>query len=308
MRRLLVTGSEGLIGTELTKSLEGRSFEVVPLDVRLPGSHPGAVDIASAARVADLAQGCHGIVHLAAVSRVAWGEQDPVGCWRTNVHGTRHVLQAALKSADKPWVLFGSSREVYGEPDQLPVDEDAPLRPVNTYGRSKLAGEQLVLEARSAGLATAIVRLANVYGAIHDHPDRVAPAFARGVAEGADLRVIGGGCTFDFTHVDDVIAGLLRIVDLLEDGQSDLPTVHFCTGHGTTLRELAAIASRLGHGVSVIEEGKRPFDVSGFIGDPRRAHELLGWRATIDIAQGMRRLTRDFEQAGRQAVAADLSR
>ncbi len=82
-----------------------------------------------------------------------------------------------------PWVLFTSSREVYGQPDDLPATEATALRPMNVYGRSKVAGEQIAQAALRRGLRTAVVWLANVYGATGDHVDRVVPTFSGDCSE-----------------------------------------------------------------------------------------------------------------------------
>ncbi len=297
MRTILVTGSEGLIGTSLSAELRACGFRVEGLDLRLPEGQPGKCDIADGGRVEHLVDGCCGIVHLAAVSRVVWAERDPARCWQTNVDGTRNVLRFAHKSQAKPWVLSASSREVYGEPSRLPASEDTPLRPLNVYGRSKAEGERLVLEARKHGLNTAIVRFSNVYGRTDDHPDRVVPAFARAVVEGADLRVDGSGSTFDFTHLDDTVAGVLLLIDAMQNGAATLPTVHFCTGRATTLGELARTTNRAGGERSrIVEMPHRSYDVTRFVGDTRRARELLGWQAKVDIVDGAQRLVGDFSR------------
>jgi nucleoside-diphosphate-sugar epimerase len=299
MRKILITGCEGLIGSSLGVELRARGFRVAGLDLRLPEGHPGKSDIADGGHIEPMAEGCCGVVHLAAVSRVAWAEQEPERCWRTNVDGTRNVLRCARSSKSRPWVLFASSREVYGEPGRLPVSEDSPLLPLNTYGRSKAEGEGLVLEARKQGLNTAIVRFANVYGRTDDYPDRVVPAFARGAVEGADLRVDGSRSTFDFTHLDDTVAGLLLLIGALESGAAALPTLHLCSGRATTLGELARIANRAGGGRSrIVELRHRSYAVTRFVGDPCRARELLGWRAKIDIVEGVERLVHDFRRGG----------
>ena len=146
LRRILITGSEGLVGSALRAALEARGTEVAGLDVRGAGDEEG--DVRDAERIRQAAAGCCGIVHLAAVSRVVWGERDPENCWAVNVGGLRNVLAAAAtvraKSSGRPWVVFASSREVYGQPDRLPATEDTPLRPINVYGRSKVEGERLV--------------------------------------------------------------------------------------------------------------------------------------------------------------------
>ena len=295
MRKILVTGSEGLVGTALSAELRARGFEVAGLDLKLPPGHPGRVDIADREHVAPLVDGCCGVVHLAAVARVAWAERDPERCWQTNVEGTRSLLAAAQRAAARAWLLFASSREVYGEPTRLPVAEDDALRPVNVYGRSKAEGERLVLDARQDGIATAVVRFANVYGSTDDHPDRVVPAFARAAVEGSDLCVGGSGSTFDFTHLDDTVAGVLAAIEALEHGERRLPTIHFCTGRGTTLGELARVANRAGGQRSrIVELPQRAYDVTRFVGDPRRARAVLGWQASTDLVEGVRRLAQDF--------------
>lgn len=297
MADILITGSVGLVGTALSGALRARGLPVGGLDWQLPEGHPERADIIDADCVRDLVNGCRGIVHLAAVSRVVWAERDPARCWQTNVEGTRNVLAAAIASPSKPWVVFASSREVYGEPRHLPVAEDDGLRPLNIYGRSKAEGERLVLEGRSHGLATAVVRLSNVYGRIDDHPDRVVPAFARGAVEGSDLRVCGSACTFDFTHLDDTVAGMVALIDALEAGARELPPIHFSTGRATTLGELARIAQRAGGDRSrIVELPQRDHDVSRFVGDPTRARALLGWAAKVDLDTGVERLATDFSR------------
>ena len=285
--------------------LRAHGFAVAALDLKLPADHPGKIDVADGRGVEQLADGCCGIVHLAAVSRVVWAERDPERCWRVNVDGTRAVLRAAQRSQARPWVLFASSREVYGEPVRLPVAEDAALRPVNIYGRSKVAGEDLVRAASESGLTTAIVRFSNVYGRTDDHPDRVVPAFARGAVLGSDLRVDGAGSTFDFTHLDDTVAGVLAMIAALEHGAGKLPTLQLCSGRATTLGELARIANRAaGQRSKIVETAQRAYDVSRFVGDPRRALAVLGWRAKIDLDEGVRRLAHDFAQLHAAAAPA----
>ncbi|HEY5924405.1 MAG TPA: NAD(P)-dependent oxidoreductase [Kofleriaceae bacterium] len=287
---ILITGSEGLVGTGLDELLTQRGERVVPFDLR--ASKRG--DICDADALAKAVRGCRGIVHLAAVSRVVWGQREPALCWRTNAEGTRNVLDAAAASPDRPWVIYASSREVYGQPDELPVREHAPLRPVNIYGRSKAAGEEWVDVARSAGVRASVVRLSNVYGTTSDHADRVVPAFAAAAARGESLRVEGSANTFDFTHLDDTVRGLASLIELL-DVEAPPPPIHFVTGRPTTLGELArAAVSIAGSRSPLVEAPPRSFDVARFWGDPRRAEQLLGWRARVTLEQGLTRLIEDF--------------
>ncbi len=273
----------------------GSGFQPVAFDKRFPESDAAYGDITRIETLRQVMPGCIGVINLAAVSRVLWGEQDPQNCVLTNFHGMQNVLQVALEQTRPPWVIFSSSREVYGQPDSLPVHEDISLRPLNVYARAKHQAEQAVLAARQRGLQTAIVRLSNVYGCTQDHADRVVPAFARAAAQGKPMRVDGWAHTFDFTHVSDTAQGILALVERLQAGARDLPPIHLLTGRPTTLGELATLANRLGRNNSDIHHApERDFDVARFYGNPARAREILDWRAQVGIEEGLRRLIVDF--------------
>ena len=290
--RILITGSKGLVGRALRAALEARGNEVTGLDLLGSGNEEG--DVREPQRVREAIAGCHGVVHLAAVSRVVWGEHDPDRCWSTNVDGLRNVLGVVEHRTPRPWLLFSSSREVYGQPRRLPATEDLPLQPVNVYGRSKVEGERLVDEARGRGLRAATVRLSNVYGSARDHADRVVPAFARAAISGDTIRIEGAECTFDFTHINDTVRGMVAIIDRLGNGQAT-PPIHLLTGVPTTLRDLAAMAMAVaGSKTEVIEAPLRSFDVSRFHGNPARAGTLLGWTPRIALRDGLERLVDDL--------------
>lgn len=292
--RILVTGSSGLVGVPLVAALQGHGHEVVCCDLR----DGGGTDIRDGDAMARALAGCDGIVHLAAVSRVAWGEAAPALCDEVNVAGTATVIEAALAAPRRPWMVFASSREVYGTLHSLPATEDAPLFPQNIYGRSKLAGEELVRAATARGLRAAIVRLSNVYGGMNDHPDRAVPALMWRAVRGLDLTVTGAETFFDFVHVHDSVAGLGAAVDRLAAGH-DLPPVHLVTGRATTLRELAGLALSIAQAPSRLAvHPARPFDVPGFVGDPGLARRLLGWQAQVALEDGLRRLCDDLHSRG----------
>lgn len=294
-KTILVTGSCGLVGRRLCALLRNDGFSVKELDLRGHGESHG--DVTCLADIEAAIQGCVGVIHLAAVSRVVWGQRDPDLCWRTNVAGLQNLVQAALAQSSKPWILFSSSREVYGQAPSLPVAETCSLNPLNVYARSKSEGERLILEARNQGLNTAVVRLSNVYGCSKDHADRVIPAFARAAVKGSQLRVEGSNHTFDFTHVNDVVRGIGALIGLLESGAQSLPTVHLVSGHPTSLGELAAICCRLAKSDAVLTEtAPRSYDVARFYGDPSKAQKLLGWVSEISLEAGLMRLIEDFRQ------------
>lgn len=309
--RILITGSSGLVGSALSPALAARGVDVARLDIRASGAAQG--DVRDRERVRRAMVDVDGVVHLAAVSRVAWAERDPALCWSTNIDGLRNVLEIAAASNPRPWVVFASSREVYGQPDRLPVAEDCDLRPINVYGRSKADGERLVDAARRAGARACTVRLSNVFGSTLDHPDRVVPAFARAAAFGEELRVDGVDHTFDLTHVDDIVRGLVALSERLGASHTGLSPIHFVSGIPTTLGQLAdmaiRIARKVGDGVPPVVAGRtrsivrvappREFDVTKFIGDPARALAVLGWRTRIDLEEGLTRLVHEFRGAPR---------
>lgn len=298
-RKVLVTGSEGLIGSALIKELEGQGIETSCLDI-LAKKPSDRGDVRDYHAVSQAMTDCTGVIHLAAVSRVIWGEHKPEMCWETNVKGTENVLKAASGMQQKPWVIYGSSREVYGQPESLPVSEDTPLTPVNIYGRSKVASEELVNTARLDGLATAIVRFSNVYGSTSDHSDRVIPAFSRAASLSEPLRIDGQDHIFDFNHLEDTIRGLMSLITTLDKGASGLPPIHFVTGVPTTLGELANMAIELAKSDSqTVLSPPRTYDVARFVGNPSRAKDLLGWTPQIGIREGLQRLIQDFRELER---------
>lgn len=289
--RILVTGSKGLIGSALVQALKNLSLEVIGIDKRASEQE----DILDVKLLNSIVRGVHGIIHLAAVSRVIQGEKDPELCWKTNVEGTENIVQAALSSPSLPWVIYASSREVYGEQEVFPVKESAPLSPVNIYGKSKLAAENIIEKAREKGLKATIVRFSNVFGNVNDYPDRVVPAFCRAAVLGEEICVEGEGNLFDFTYLEDVIQGLLSLIHQMSKKGASLSPVHFTTGIATSLGEIADIAQKASSYVSPIVQGTpRSFDVMRFWGDTSRAKEVLNWTASTSIEEGMHHLISQY--------------
>jgi nucleoside-diphosphate-sugar epimerase len=204
-----------------------------------------------------------------------------------------------MRNPRLPWIIYASSREVYGQQECLPVDEGANLFPINAYAWSKFEAENLVVEKRSDGLRAAIVRFSNVYGSVYDHSTRVIPAFAAAAAWGRGIRVDGCENTFDFTHVDDVVEGLAKLISLLESGGQPPRALHFVSGRATTLGALASFAVDIGSpGTHIVKAAARSFDVAQFCGDPTLAARLLSWRTKIDLEFGFRKLVHEFRASG----------
>ncbi len=291
-----MTGSSGLIGRTLSTLLTSKGIEVVKFDLQ-PSSETGCLDIRDGRAVDAAMSGIDGVIHLAAVSRVLVAEADAKTCWATNVMGLRNVIESMFMTRPRSWLIFASSREVYGQSARQPVKEQFDTRPVSTYGASKLEGERLVLQARNCGLQTAVVRLSNVYGCVHDHPTRVAPAFARAAAAAGQLRVDCATSAFDFTHVQDVCDGIWRLADLLSKQPWEPFPIHLVSGRATSLTELATLAQSCSRVPSTMVYGQpRVNAVTHFRGDPARAAALLGWRAATRLEDGMRRLVDKFAQ------------
>lgn len=294
---ILVTGSAGLIGSAIVKRLRAQGLLVREFDQAIDAAQDVRDPAALSAALSDV----EGIVHLAAVSRVVWAERDPDLTEAVNVAPLRqicgHLRAHAGAGIASPWLIFASSREVYGESARLPVDETATCRPRNVYARSKVAGEELVAALARDGFVANICRFSNVYGSIDDHVDRVVPAFARAAALGGTIRMDGPDCVFDFTHVDDVARGLEKTIEATAAGRR-LDRIHFVTGRPCSLRELADLAR--GHArapVTIVTAPARTYDVARFYGDPARAHRLLGWRAELSVEQGLSRLIDAFADA-----------
>ncbi len=292
--KIVVTGSSGLVGELLSARLVDSGHGVLPID--LVGGHPQDFRqwAAGACRVP-----FDGVVHLAAISRVAWGEAQPDLCSSINVAGTQVLCDMLATHPAQPWLLFASSREVYGDPVSPVVFENDPLLPVNHYGRSKLEGERLVQRFRADGGQAAILRLSSVYGGRRDHPDRAIPALVQRALSGEPLRLTGADHYFDFVHVAGVVDGIVRTIELLAAGERALPPVHLASGVATSLRQLAEEAvSATGSASPIIETPARSFDVAGFCGSPERAQRLLGWKATTSLAEGVRQVADNLRRAG----------
>lgn len=306
--RILITGSSGLIGRALVAKMSRVGPKPLRFDIR-ESAPSGFGDLRDDRALERAVAAATGIVHLGGVSRVVLGERFPDLCHAVNVGATRKILDLALNSPRRPWLVYASSREVYGQQRVMPVVETAPLRPVNTYARSKVEAEALVSAARAAGLSTATVRFSSVYGDIDDHVDRVVPAFAAAAALGGTMRIDGLGCAFDFTHVDDVVAGVMKICSALASGEKNLPTLHFASGVKTTLRELAELAAELGRCPTQFSPGPaRTFDVHEFCGDPARASAVLGWCTSISLRAGLSKLIEDFKGCSPERFRAAAER
>ena len=273
---ILVTGSSGLIGSQLIPVLNAAGYATRGMDIRAVAVADYG-DICDTAALADKVKGCVGVVHLAAISRVAVAHKNPEQCLKTNYEASKNLATMA-KLAGAKWFIYASSREVYGHVKSTPVSESDRLKPVNVYGEAKLKSETFIDGLADADFNSAIVRFSNVFGAANDHATRVIPAFIKAAYRGADLQVEGGDNAFDFTYVDEVIRALSLLIKKLQTNQRFQP-MHFATGQETSLNQLALQAIELFQSPSLlVSRTPRDFDVSKFSGDTRLAVKQLGWQ------------------------------
>jgi len=302
---ILVTGSSGLVGQRACELLARAGHAVRPFDLQRSREE----DVRHAEAMARALDGVSGVLHLAAVARVVDGERAPDLCRQTNIGGVKAALDAALaRKGVRPWFVFVSSREIYGDAAVSPTVENSPYQPLNTYARTKVEGEMLTMAAREQGLVANVCRLSTVYGATDDYPDRLLPAFCRAAADGGDIRIDGHEVVVDPTHVDDVARGLLRLCEETAAGAL-LPPIHFTGGRGYSLPQLAALAVEAGDPATRLRmSAPRSYDVTRFVGDPSRAKALLGWSARISAEEGVAAFVNEFRDLAQTVVVPPLAR
>jgi len=217
------------------------------------------------------------VYHLAAQSTVMGAARDLDYTFGTNVTGTFNVLKAAA-SGGVERVVFTSSREVYGEPLTLPVDESHPLMSINLYGSSKVAGEALCRAfARERGLRTVVLRVANAFGP-RDF-GRVIPHWIEQAREGSDLVVYGGEQIIDFVWVGDVVEAIMRA----GGAETALPPINVASGTGTKILDLARRILQLASRSSQVRVmPPRSIEVTRYVGSPQRMIQLLGLTPPAD--------------------------
>jgi UDP-glucose 4-epimerase len=287
--RVLVTGGAGFVGSHLVDALLATGHDVAVLDdlstgraERLPAAAELIVgSVTDPEAVATAVRGAQVVHHLAAQIDVRHSVDDPAVDATTNVLGTVTVLEAARRAGVGRVLMASTGGALYGDADAVPTSELAPLRPLSPYAASKAAAEgYLELYRNLHGLSTMALRLANVYGPRQDG-NAEAGVIARwcvAARDGGAVTVFGDGRqTRDFVYAGDV-AEAFRLA-----GASDATGVcNIGTGSETSLLELIA-ALRLEPEFAPARAG----EVRRSCLDPRRAEELLGWRARTSLSQGL---------------------
>ncbi len=294
---ILITGGAGFIGRTLQEKISELDNKIILLDkkesflVESESESYIQADVCDQEKMQSVFTEYQfdGVIHLAAVSRVIEAQNNPQECERTNLGGIYSLLKAIEKTRSKPWLIFGSSREVYGEAKNLPVTENAQKMAVNIYGETKIKGETLFLEfSKKSNLNCAIIRFSNVYGNRYDIFDRVIPRFIRAIVTGKILIIEGGEQLIDFTHIDNTIEGILRIIDYLNQQHNIQEDFHLCPGIGWTLYQLIEfIEQTTGINAKIKTNLKRNYDVVKFIGDTSKINQLLNLKDFISLEDGI---------------------
>ncbi len=303
--KCLVTGGAGFIGSHLVDALLARGDEVTVVDDLSTGRHENLAaalangvelvegDIREGDELTEVARGvCPDVVfHLAAQIDVRKSVAEPDFDASINVGGTANVLEAARAAGAARLVFSSTGGAVYGEGDgqELPLAEGAPIAPIAPYGQSKFAGEgYLALYARLYGLSSVSLRLGNVYGPRQDPLGEagVIGIFCGRLLAGERPTVFGDGTqTRDYIYVGDVVAAILAAA-----GSEIGGSINIGTGRETDVLTLIDRLRRLGDGVEFEPETAPPRtgEVQRIAIDPGRAERELGWRARVDLDEGLR--------------------
>jgi len=279
--RALITGGGGFVGHHLGELLRAAGDQVVSVDLEVDVADPGAIRAAVAEARPEA------IYHLAALTHVGESWDFPAEVLRVNVLGTASVLAAARAEREPPVVLVVSSAEVYGSvaPDELPIDETMPLRPLSPYAASKAAAEQLALQAwRGYGQPVIVVRPFNHIGP-GQAPTFAVSALAKRIVEAqrsGSSTVAAGTLTArrDFTDVRDVVRAYRSLV--VEGTTGEIYNV--CSGHDIAVSEVAyRLCALAGADVELVDDPTlvRSVDLPVLRGDYGRLAADTGWKPEI---------------------------
>ena len=317
-RTILLTGATGYIASHTWLALQAAGLRVLGLDdfsnsspevlarlERLSGQRPEfqRADVCDAAALDRLfaTERIDAVIHFAAYKAVGESSAKPLEYYRNNIGGLVTLAQTMQRHGCRR-LVFSSSATVYGQPETLPIPEDAPLSATNPYGATKLMGENILrdLERSEPGWAIAMLRYFNPVGA-HESgligeapqgtPNNLMPYVSQvAVGQRERLRVFGGDYDTpdgtgvrDYIHVLDLaeghVAAVRRLLELPESF-----TVNLGTGRGYSVLEVVrAFEKASGRAVPYEIVPRRPGDVAACYADPSLAHRLLGWRAQRDL-------------------------
>lgn len=307
-KRVLITGGLGFIGSNLARTLVGFGARVAIVDSLVPeyggnrrnlaGLAPRVkvhiADVRDWPRLPQLVNGQDYLFNLAGQTSHMDSMTDPQTDLDINCRAQLAILEACRLHNPKIRIVFASTRQIYGRPDYLPVDEKHPLRPVDVNGINKLAGEQFhLLYSRVHGIAATALRLTNTIGPrmrIKDARQTFVGIWIRRLLEGAPIEVWGGAQLRDFTYVDDAVEAFL----LCAAKPEAIGAVFNLGGPpSVTLEELAAMLVQLnGGGAYIVRQfpgDRRKIDIGDYYADDRLIAKRLGWKPRTDLRTALAR-------------------
>ncbi len=310
MKRWLVTGGVGFIGHHLSRALLVRGDAVTILDDFSNEPYPAAMKrrneqdlrldavsehrlevvtacVTSRETCAKLVQDVDGVLHLAGLAGVRPSFADAPRYAKVNVEGTANLFDAAQRAKVERFV-FASSSSVYGNVTPLPASEDAPaIVPESPYAASK-RGAELALAAmirKTPQMHCPALRFFTVYGP-RQRPEMAITKFLRSIIRGEPITVFGdGSMRRDFTHVDDIVRGILAALDLAPHG---FRTYNLGSGAPITLTALVQAMGKAAGRSASVERAPVPLgDVDATFADISRARLELGWEPRVKIDEGL---------------------
>jgi UDP-glucuronate 4-epimerase len=305
--RVLVTGAAGFIGSHLCDRLVGDGHEVRMVDSltdyydrdvkirnlsQLMQGSDLKLDNRDLARdsIDELVDGVDAIIHLAGQPgvRLSWSSAFSLYVER-NLITTQRLLESASAFGIKKFVVASSS-SVYGQASSYPTSETSPTKPFSPYGVTKLAAESLCSAyAENLGLNTVALRYFTVYGP-RQRPDMAFHRFIECALDGRALPVYGDGHQVrDFTYVDDIVDATVKAAEVHLEGAV---TINVAGGSSAELGDVLDLVSETtGHALEINRQPAQSGDVQTTGGTIDRASELLGWRPTVSLSEGLARQT-----------------
>lgn len=301
IRRIIVTGSSGTIGTALCERLIQEGYEVVGVDLR----HNKWIeevdrltiirDLRDRSFFTALPTGFDMLVHLAANARAYYLVEEPLLA-RDNFEMLFNVLEFCRLGNVKRF-MFASSREVYGNLDQIIQKEgDFDIEACESpYAATKIAGEALVTAYRRCyGIDYVIFRFSNVYGK-YDDTDRLVPICIERAKQGKDIVIFGKDKMLDFTYISDCIEGIMKSVENFSRAKGNV--FNIACGESVSILEVARnIQDRIGAGGNLVVKESRTGEVVKFIADISKAKRLLNYEPKVSIAEGIGRTLEYYEK------------